>query len=204
MNNRALISTLISTLLCAVVATAQAQPSLAKDQYAQSSKNAANRYAEDKKLCAEDTNSSTRMQCLRDARSEYDHALAAAKNATGAQQSNNKALNGCSDCARVVSVKLSEKEGEAGALGVIAGGVAGAVLGHQVGSGRGKDLATIAGAAGGAYAGRKIEQKANTSRVWTVAVEYGDGDKRSFHFDHDPGYQAGDIVKNRGNSIVRH
>lgn len=208
MKNRVLISSLIPALFCAVATTAQAQPNGAKEQYAQSSKNAASRYAEDKKLCAEESNSRARMQCLRDARTEYDTALAAAKAAAGTPQTNNKlnnpTLDACSDCARVISVKFSEKEGEGGALGVIAGGVAGAVLGHQVGSGRGKDLATIAGAAGGAYAGRKIEQKANTSKVWTVAVEYGNGEKRSFHFDHDPAFQAGDIVKNSGNSIVRH
>src|SRR3546814_3474104 len=35
--------------------------------------------------------------------------------------------------------------------GTILGGVAGGVLGHQIGGGHGKDVATVAGAAGGAY-----------------------------------------------------
>ncbi|HEY9545360.1 MAG TPA: glycine zipper 2TM domain-containing protein [Solimonas sp.] len=40
--------------------------------------------------------------------------------------------------------------------GTILGGVAGGVLGHQIGGGHGKDVATVAGAAGGAYAGNRI------------------------------------------------
>lgn len=40
---------------------------------------ASSRYEADKKLCAEEANSGARMQCLRDAKAEYDKALAAAK-----------------------------------------------------------------------------------------------------------------------------
>lgn len=43
--------------------------------------------------------------------------------------------------------------------GTIIGGVAGGVLGHQIGGGDGKDVATAAGAVGGAYAGNKIAKK---------------------------------------------
>ncbi len=42
--------------------------------------------------------------------------------------------------------------------GMAIGGVAGGVLGHQVGGGKGKTIATVAGAAGGAYAGKKIQE----------------------------------------------
>jgi uncharacterized protein YcfJ len=51
---------------------------------------------------------------------------------------------------RVESVTEVKAPGEARGLGVVAGGVAGAVLGHQVGSGRGNKIATILGAVGGA------------------------------------------------------
>lgn len=43
--------------------------------------------------------------------------------------------------------------------GTILGGVAGGVLGHQIGGGHGKDVATAAGAVGGAYAGNQIAKK---------------------------------------------
>lgn len=42
--------------------------------------------------------------------------------------------------------------------GMAIGGVAGGLLGHQVGGGKGKTIATVAGAAGGAYAGKKIQE----------------------------------------------
>ncbi|MBR7779273.1 glycine zipper 2TM domain-containing protein [Undibacterium rugosum] len=176
-----------------------------KQQYSEASKQAANRYAEDKKLCAEEASSSARMQCLRDAKSVYTNALAAAKTASVSNNvsTNQKNQPVCAECGRVVAVNVSEKEGEGSALGVIAGGVAGALLGNQVGGGTGRDLATIAGAAGGAMAGHKIEQKVKSAKVWTITVQYDNGNKQSFHFDQDPGFQSGDLVKNSGSGIVR-
>ena len=157
---------------------------------------AAASYAADKKLCAEEATSSVRMQCLRDARAEYDKALtAAAKKSPPA--------TACADCGQVLSVKVGEKKGEGGALGLIGGGVAGAVLGHQVGGGRGNDLATIAGAAGGAYAGHKIEENVKATKQWSVRVHLDGGEERTFKFDHDPGLAAGDMVKLSGSSIIR-
>ncbi|ALN57987.1 glycine zipper 2TM domain-containing protein [Lysobacter yananisis] len=42
--------------------------------------------------------------------------------------------------------------------GTAIGAVAGGLLGNQVGGGNGKKLATAAGAVGGAFAGRKIQE----------------------------------------------
>ena len=50
-----------------------------KAQYAYDTKQANTRYADDKKLCAEESSSKARMQCLRDAKSEYDQAIINAK-----------------------------------------------------------------------------------------------------------------------------
>lgn len=193
------------SLLLAAVSTVSAQGLTSKQQYAADSKRAATRYADDKKLCAEESSSKARMQCLRDAKTEYNSALAEAK-ANAAKMnlySSNKPMPVCAECGKVIAVDVSEKEGEGGALGVIAGGVAGALLGNQVGGGTGRDLATIAGAAGGALAGHKIEQKVKSSKVWTVTVQYETGSKNSFQFDHDPGFMSGDLVKNSGTGIVR-
>ncbi|BDH46264.1 hypothetical protein TUM12370_23080 [Salmonella enterica subsp. enterica serovar Choleraesuis] len=41
--------------------------------------------------------------------------------------------------------------------GSVLGAVAGGVIGHQFGGGRGKDVATIAGALGGGYAGNQVQ-----------------------------------------------
>jgi len=42
--------------------------------------------------------------------------------------------------------------------GTAIGAVAGGLLGHQVGGGKGKTLATVGGAVAGGYAGNKIQQ----------------------------------------------
>ncbi len=189
-----------SIVLAAMLATAfiSSHASAAGQPYGQAGKEAAARYASDKKLCADESEASLRMQCLRDAKATYTKAMVSAK---ASSQGNGHAV--CADCGRVTSVHMTEQAGEGGALGVVAGGVAGALLGHQVGGGTGRDLATVAGAAGGAYAGNKVEQKMNAKKVWTVAVQYENGHQAKFAFDHDPGMVAGDKVKNAGQSIVR-
>lgn len=189
---------------------ATAQTALSpKAQYAADAKAAKTRYDGDLKLCADETSSNARLQCRHDAKTEYDKALTEAKarmsTATPAAAPAPTPVSqpACPDCGKVVSVNVTEKQGEGSALGVIGGGVAGALLGQQVGQGAGKDLATIAGAMGGAYAGKKIEEKVRTHKVWTVNVQYGDGSRRSFEFSQDPGLIVGDKVRNSGDSIVR-
>ncbi|HEX8987958.1 MAG TPA: glycine zipper 2TM domain-containing protein [Rhodocyclaceae bacterium] len=153
---------------------------------------AAARYAADKKLCAEEATSSARMQCLRDAKAEYDKAVGSAR-----------ASAACKDCGKVVAVNVVEKKGEGGPVGMIAGGVAGALIGNQIGSGTGRTVATVAGAAGGAYAGKKVEEHVRTSKVWDVRVQLDSGHEKTFQFDHDPGFKSGDPVRLSGNGIVR-
>lgn len=195
-------SLLTLTLAALVSTSALAQTVLTpKEQYSIDTKRATSRYADDKKLCAEETSSSARMQCTRDAKTEYNKALASAK--ANLKKGPATAQASCADCARVLSVNVSDKAGEGSALGVITGGVAGALLGNQVGGGHGKQLATLAGAAGGAYAGNKVEQNIKSSKVWNVTVQYENGSKADFEFTQDPGLTTGDHVKKSGNSIVR-
>src|SRR5262245_7691575 len=49
----------------------------------------------------------------------------------------------CHECAVIEEVRTVEKAGEASGVGAVGGAVVGGVLGHQVGSGRGKDVATV-------------------------------------------------------------
>lgn len=214
---------LVFTLALAVQASgawAATPASPAKTQLAADSKAALARYDSDKKLCNDETSSNARLQCRRDAKAEYDQALAAAKAkaaatpapapapvatkpaapvAAGAQT----AAPACAECGRVLSTTVTEKAGEYSAVGVLAGGALGAVLGNQVGGGLGKDLATLAGAAGGAYAGKMIEEKIKTHKVWTVTVIYANESKASFDFTNDPGFQVGDKVRNTGSTVAR-
>ena len=158
-------------------------------------------YAADKKLCAEEADSGARMQCLRDAKAVHTKALAEAK-ALQPEGATKPSTAQCVDCGKVVDVAVVEKKGEGGALGLIGGGVAGALLGSQVGAGRGNTLATIAGAAGGAYAGKKVEEHVNTSNVWSVRVRFTNGHEQAYEFDHDPQFVAGDPVRKSGGTIV--
>lgn len=190
-------------LAAQTTATTQATPA-AKTQYSADSKKALARYEEDKKLCNDEPSSNARLQCRRDAKAEYDKAMAAAKAQMTSASKEQQARASCTDCAKVVSVSVTEKEGEGSAVGMIAGGAAGALLGRQLGGGIGKDIATVAGAVGGAYAGKEIEKKVKTHKVWTVSVQYNDGSKGSFEFKDDPGLAVGDTVKKAGDSIVRY
>lgn len=159
------------------------------------------RFEADKKLCADESSSQARLQCRRDAQAEYDKALASLR-AKGTY-STKPASADCADCGRVTAVQVVEKQGDSNAVGLIAGGVAGAVLGHQVGGGFGKDLATVAGAAGGAYAGKKIQEHINTTQVWQVSVSYTQGGSAKFDYAQDPGFKVGDAVRKSGNTLVR-
>lgn len=180
--------------------SAMAVDVVSKSSYEAEKTAAAHRYTEDKKLCAEETSSSLRMQCLRDARAEYDNALAKIKPEPASASVRGKT---CIDCGKVLSVNVVDKAGEASPMGMVAGGVAGAVLGRQIGKGTGRDIATLAGAAGGAYAGRKIEQKMKSTRAWEVAVRFDNGDEKTFSFEQDPGFAVGAPVKAGNGTIVR-
>ena len=179
-------------------------------------KEAANRYSEDQKLCADESSSSRRMQCLRDAKDEYNRALGVADTRPPADvkpaAENRPAVDYraappappvCSDCGRVTAVRVIEHEGKGSVGGMIAGGVVGGLLGRQVGKGRGRDVATVAGAAGGAYAGNAIEGKMNTTKTWAVSVHFDNGSDRTYNFETDPGLIAGDTVRASGSGIVR-
>jgi outer membrane lipoprotein SlyB len=110
----------------------------------------------------------------------------------------------CSRCGRVAAVsQVTVKSDHPNVIGSIAGGVLGGVLGHQVGGGRGRDLATIAGALGGAYAGNRVENNMNKKRVYRVSVRMDNGTTRSFDYAEDPGLKAGARVKVEDNALAR-
>lgn len=189
-----------------VCLTSVAQAQTPRQQYNTEVREADARYAEDRAICSEEKNQGQRMKCLRVAKSEQQATLASAKarmggNGTGNANNGNKMA--CLDCGKVVNVSVREQKGTNNALGMIGGGVAGALLGNQVGGGTGKKLATVAGAIGGAYAGKQVQENMNATRIWSVEVQYDNGERRSFDFNQDPGVQNGDRVKNAGQSIMR-
>ena len=105
------------------------------------------------------------------------------------------ALAICNECGTVTDVKTVKKEGEASGGGAVLGGIVGGVVGHQIGSGRGNTVATVAGAAGGAYAGHQIEKNKNATTTYVVSVKMEDGSQRTFNFSKETSYKVGDKVK---------
>ena len=101
----------------------------------------------------------------------------------------------CKDCGQVLSVRLVEEKGKGSGLGAVLGGVAGGVLGHQIGSGTGRTVATVAGAAGGAYVGNTVEKNKNAKTYWLVSIKMDNGTTRSFHYTNQPAVHEGERVK---------
>lgn len=101
----------------------------------------------------------------------------------------------CKSCGVVQSVQSIEKTGEGSGAGAVAGGVLGGVVGHQVGDGRGRDLATVVGAVGGAFAGHQVEKNLKKTHVYQVTVRFDDGSSRVFSQASAPSWRTGDRVR---------
>lgn len=101
----------------------------------------------------------------------------------------------CYDCGEVAAVNAIEQKGEGSWIGPVAGGVGGAILGKQMGKGSGNTIMTILGAAGGAYAGHKVEQKVRTVTRWDVVVRMEDGSTRTVSATEQPLWRIGDRVR---------
>ena len=93
----------------------------------------------------------------------------------------------------VVAVKEVEVKGDANGVGAVGGGVAGAVLGHNIGDHN--KLVTVLGAAGGALLGNQIEKQARTTKQWEMTVRYEDASTQSFQSKDQPSWHQGDHVR---------
>jgi len=118
-------------------------------------------------------------------------------------EANRRAARYCANCGVVEAVNVVEVKGDGNYLGMIAGGLAGALLGHQVGGGTGKTIATVAGAAGGAYAGNEVEKRMKTTKHYEVITRLESGGSQTITYETDPGFKVGDKVKVENNTLVR-
>lgn len=105
------------------------------------------------------------------------------------------AAQACNDCGTVQSMRYVEEKGQGSGLGAVAGGVLGGVLGHQIGSGRGNTVATIAGAGVGAYAGNEVEKNQKKKTYWAVTLRMDNGSTRNFTYTSKPAVHEGERVK---------
>jgi outer membrane lipoprotein SlyB len=92
-------------------------------------------------------------------------------------------------------------KGEASGVGAVAGAVVGGVAGHQVGDGRGQDVATVAGAIGGGIAGNEIEKRVKGSTYYHVTVAMENGTTNTVDVDAMNGLSTGSKVRVVGNSL---
>jgi outer membrane lipoprotein SlyB len=109
----------------------------------------------------------------------------------------------CRECGTVESIESFTEKGQATGGGAVAGGVIGAIVGHQIGSGRGKDLATVAGAVGGAVAGHEIEKNVKKVTRYRIALRMDDGTQQVLTLDAANGVNVGDKVKIVDGTLVR-
>lgn len=78
--------------------------------------------------------------------------------------------------------------------GSVLGAVAGGVLGHQIGNGRGKDVATVVGALGGGYAGNQVQGAMQNNDTYTSTQQHCSTvyDKSQKLLGYDVTYKIGD------------
>ena len=119
----------------------------------------------------------------------------AKKSTASANTASEQARARCAECGVVESVREIETKGEGSGLGAVGGAVVGGVLGHQIGSGRGQDVATVVGAVGGAVAGHEIEKRVKSSKSYEITVRFEDGSSRVIHEASAPSWRTGDRVK---------
>ncbi len=109
----------------------------------------------------------------------------------------------CYNCGIVESVHAIQQQAPTSGVGAAAGALLGGVLGHQVGGGNGKTLATIAGALGGGLAGNAVEQNKNTTSGYEIIVHMEDGSRQRFIIKEQR-WRSGDQVRiDNGNILAR-
>jgi outer membrane lipoprotein SlyB len=108
----------------------------------------------------------------------------------------------CPDCAVVETVREVAQAGTGTGVGAIGGAVAGGVLGHQVGNGRGQDVATVLGAIGGAIAGHQVEKQVRKTASYEIVLRMEDGSTRVLAESQPPVWRPGDRVR-VSNGVIR-
>ncbi len=122
---------------------------------------------------------------------------------TGAAVSRHTEAAGiCGNCGVVESVRAVEVKGAGSGAGLVTGGVAGAILGNQVGGGNGRTATTILGAAGGAYVGNEVEKNMKKHTVFRITVRMDDGALRTLTQRSAAGIAVGQRVKMVDGTLV--
>lgn len=105
-----------------------------------------------------------------------------------------------------IEVFQTQQQAQGSGLGAVLGGVAGAVVGHQFGGGTGRDVATVAGALGGAVAGNAIEKNRNPNvgQSYRVTVQLDKGGARAYDMPSTGELRIGDRVRVQNGQLFRY
>ena len=108
----------------------------------------------------------------------------------------------CTSCGVITAITPVKTEGKGTAIGVVAGGLAGLIVGNQIGGGNGKTIAKVAGAAGGAYVGNKIEKKVRAETSFELKIRLDDGSETTVTQEQEPKLAVGDAVRIVDGAVV--
>ena len=108
----------------------------------------------------------------------------------------------CGDCAVIANVRQITNEGKPSGAGAVIGGLAGAVLGSNIGRGNTRTVASIAGAVGGGLLGNTIEKSQRQTTSHEITLRMDDGSIRTIVSDTLPSWRIGDQVRLVGGAIV--
>ncbi len=109
----------------------------------------------------------------------------------------------CNLCGVVEAVNPIQVKGDGSLVGKIGGGVAGAVLGSQIGKGDGRKLAQVAGVIGGAFAGNEIEKRVRTETHYEVVVRLDNGGSQTVAYSTAPAFNVGTRVRIESDGTLR-
>ena len=109
----------------------------------------------------------------------------------------------CANCGVVESVHAYQQKPKSSTVGMIGGGVVGAVVGNQFGHGTTNAIATVGGAAGGAYLGNEIGKKVQTTTRYRVVVRMDGGGTKTVTYAALPAFSAGSHVRLENGRLVQ-
>lgn len=102
-------------------------------------------------------------------------------------------------------IELVNREASSNIAGTVIGGIVGGLIGSQVGRGTGRSVATIAGVAGGAYAGNQIEQRRRAAHEsFRISVRMDNGTYQTIVQENITDLQTGDRVRVDGSTVYRY
>lgn len=102
----------------------------------------------------------------------------------------------------VESITPVTQQGQGTGLGAVGGAVAGGLLGHQIGGGNGRTVATVLGALGGGVAGNMVEQRVRSDTEYQVRVRMDDGSSRVVTYQQQPNIGIGQRVRVENGAIA--